>query len=124
MTERRRLFDAGPGRGVRRVVLRDTCDEMGSMREEASLEEDGTLRFLGHDRGQRVTLAFGASVTSYEWTYVVPPDRIGQLTRALGGSPGDDVLALLATYHRRVGGTMDGVFRSPGVRAEFSNWHS
>jgi hypothetical protein len=87
-----------PGRAVRRVVLRDQTDQRGSQYEDAVLEADGTLRVFGQDQGPGVSQHFGEQITSYDWVYVVAPDRIGNLVRALGGNSGDDVLALLAAY--------------------------
>ncbi|HJT99945.1 MAG TPA: hypothetical protein VJ966_01925, partial [Actinomycetes bacterium] len=60
------------GREVRRVVLRDVHDELGSQSEVAVVEDDGTLRVLGHDQGARVSVFFGSGITSYAWAYVVP----------------------------------------------------
>jgi hypothetical protein len=52
----------------------------------------------------RVSEFWGDAITSYEWVYLVAPDRIPALVRLLGGHDGDDVLALLAAYHQRAGG--------------------
>jgi len=43
------------GREVRRVVLLDHTDERGEQHEVAVLEDDGRVRVLGHDRGERVS---------------------------------------------------------------------
>ena len=69
-----------PGRAVRRVILRDLhTDGGGTQFEAAQLEADGTLRITGHDTGPTVTEFFGADISSYEWVYVVPPDRVAVL---------------------------------------------
>jgi hypothetical protein len=93
------------------------------MSEVAILEDDGTVRVLGHDRGARVSQYFGRGITSYEWVYMVPPERVGNLVEALGGG-GDDVLDLLAAYFERNHGGIGMLLRSLEVAAEFSNWHS
>jgi hypothetical protein len=40
-----------PGRAVRRVVLRDIRGDRGTQFEAAQMEDDGTLRVVGHDTG-------------------------------------------------------------------------
>ena len=112
------------GREVRRVVLRDLRDELGSQSEVAVVEDDGTLRVLGHDQGVRVSVFFGSGITSYEWMYVVPPERVGNLVEAMGGGGDDDVLDLLAGHYQRTHGRIGDLLRPPEVAAEFSNWHS
>jgi hypothetical protein len=112
------------GREVRQVVLRDVRDELGSQSELAVVEDDGTLRVLGHDQGARVSVFFGSGITSYEWAYVVPAGRVPNLVGALGGGGDDDVLDLLAGYYERTGGRVGNLLRRPEVAAEFSNWHS
>jgi hypothetical protein len=112
------------GREVRRAVLRDLRDELGSQSEVAVVQDDGTLRVLGHDQGARVSVFFGSGITSYEWMYVVPPERVGNLVEAIGGGGDDDVLALLAGHYQRTQGRIGDLLRRPEVAAEFSNWHS
>jgi hypothetical protein len=48
-----------PGRAVRRVILRDVRDGGGTRSETAQIEDDGTLRIIGHDIGPRVSEFFG-----------------------------------------------------------------
>jgi tetratricopeptide (TPR) repeat protein len=111
-----------PGRAIRRVVLRDQTDQRGSQYEDAVLEADGTLRVFGQDQGSGVSEVFGEDITSYDWVYVVAPDRIGNLVRALGGNSGDDVLALLAAYHQRTNGVISSLLKGAEVAAEFDSW--
>jgi tetratricopeptide (TPR) repeat protein len=111
-----------PGRAVRRLVLRDQTGQQGSQYEDAVLEADGTLRVFGQDQGPSVSQHFGEDVTSYDWVYVVAPDRIGNLVRALGGNSGDDVLALLAAYYHRTNGVISRLLKSAEVAAEFDSW--
>ena len=54
------------GRAVRRVILRDLRDDSGTRFEAAQIEDDGTLRIVGHDTGRRVSEFWGAPITSYE----------------------------------------------------------
>ena len=116
--------EPGVGREVRRVVLRDVRDDLGSQSEVAVVEDDGTLRVLGHDQGARVSVFFGPGITSYEWAYVVPAGRVPNLVEALGGGSDDDVLDLLAGHYQRTGGRIGDVLRQPAVAAEFGNWQS
>ena len=110
---------------MRRIILRELRTDGGSQFEAAQLEDDGTLRITGHDTGQTVSDFFGEDITSYEWAYVVPPDRIQALRHALGGSSdSEDILTALAAYHERQGGRISGLLRNPPVCAAFENWHS
>jgi hypothetical protein len=112
------------GREVRRVVLRDVRDDLGSQSEVAVVEDDGTLRVVGHDQGARVSVFFGSGITSCQWTYVVPAARVPNLVGVLGGGSDDDVLDLLAGYYERAQGTIGDLLRQPEVAAEFDSWHS
>ncbi len=113
-----------PGRATRRVVLCDTRNDRGTQFEAAQLEADGTLRVTGHHTGPGVSEFFGDAITSYDWAYVIAPDRIATLLTLLGGHTGDDVLDLLATYHHQHGGQINDLLRGPQIAATFSNWHS
>jgi hypothetical protein len=113
-----------PGRAARRVVLRDARNDRGAQLEAAQLDDDGALRVTGHHTGPGVSEFFGDAITSYEWAYVIAPDRVGTLFTLLGGHAGDDVLDLLATYHAQHSGQMNDLLRGPEVAATFSNWHS
>jgi hypothetical protein len=113
-----------PGQAVRRVVLRDTRGDRGTQFETAQLEDDGTVRITGRDSGAGVTEFFGGDISSYEWVYVVAPERVYNLLGLLGGQEGGDVLVALAAYHQRHQGLISDVLGSPQVAAEFSNWHS
>ncbi len=113
-----------PGPAVRDVVLRAVSDERGSQHEQAYLGEDGTLWVTGHDQGAGVSDFFGRDITSYEWIYVIAPDRVATLVRLLGGSDDADVLAILAAYHHRHGGVISDKLKDPQVAASFSTWHS
>jgi hypothetical protein len=87
------------------------------------LQEDGSVRIVGHDSGPGVSRFFGPDVTSYEWTYLVTADRVPALIEVLGGSPDADVLRLLVEYHRRTDGVISALLRDDPVNAAFSNWH-
>jgi len=106
------------------VVLRDTGNDRGTQFEAAQLEDDGTLRVTGHHTGPGVSEFFGDAITSYDWAYVIAPDRVGTLFTLLGGHAGDDLLDLLAVYHDQHGGQINDLLRSSQVAAAFSNWHS
>jgi len=113
-----------PGRAVRHVVLRDIHDDRGTQFEAAQIEDDGTLRVVGHDTGPGVSRVFGAAITSYEWVYVVPSGRVGALVQALGAEHSDDVLDALASYYQQHDGQISKLLRSPEIAAEFDNWPS
>jgi hypothetical protein len=113
-----------PGRAVRRVILRDIRDGGGTRLETAQIEDDGTLRVIGHDTGPRVSEFFGTAITSYEWVFIVAPDRVDALLRLLGGAEGGDVLDALAAYYQQHGGQLSELLRGPEVAAYFDNWHS
>jgi hypothetical protein len=113
-----------PGRAVRRVILRDLSDDRGTRSEAAQIEDDGTLRIVGHDTGPRVSEFWGASITSYEWVYVVGPDRVSALHKGLAGEEGGDVLAALEAYYQQHEGQLHDLLTHPEVAAHFSNWHS
>jgi len=113
-----------PGPAARRVILRDTRNERGTQFEAAQIDDDGTLRVTGHHTGPGVSEFFGDAITSYDWAYVIAPDRVGTLLTLLGGHAGDDVLDLLAAYQDQHGGRVDDLLRGPQVAADFSNWHS
>jgi hypothetical protein len=113
-----------PGRAVRRIILRDIRDGGGARLETAQIEDDGTLRIIGHDTGPRVTEFFGQAITSYEWVYVVAPGKVDALIRLLDGAEGDDLLDALAAYYQQHGGQLSELLCSPEVAAQFDNWHS
>jgi hypothetical protein len=117
-------IDQHPGPAARRVILRDTRNERGTQFEAAQIDDDGTLRVTGHDTGPDVSEFFGAAITSYDWAYVIAPDRVGILLILLGGHVGNDVLDRLAAYHDQHGGQFNDLLRGPQVAARFSNWHS
>lgn len=113
-----------PGHAVRRIVLQDSHDDRGTQFEVAQIEDDGTLRVVGHDTGPRVSDFFGPAITSYEWVYVVDPGGVTALAQALGAGQADDVLDALACYYQQHGGRISGLLRSPKIAAQFDNWHS
>jgi hypothetical protein len=111
-----------PGEAVRRRVLRDERNDAGTQYLVAQVEADGTVRVIGHDHGPGVTAFFGSGITSYEWVYVIAPDRVATLVTELGGL-GDDVLDVLAA-HTAAGTRLDPVLRGPSVGAQFDSWPS
>ena len=113
------------GRATRRVVLREVHDSGGSQFEEAVLEDDGTVRITGEDEGPKVSGFWGRSISSYDWVYVVSPDRVPHLIARLGGTPGSDVLDLLARYYGEdKAGQLGQLLRASPVNASFDNWMS
>ena len=63
----------------------------------ATLNRDG-LEIFGADRGPGVARFWGED--EYEWQYWIAAEDIPALVAALGGAPGDDVLALLQRQYR------------------------
>jgi hypothetical protein len=113
-----------PDPAARQVILRDAHNERGTQFEAAQIDDDGTLRVTGHHTGPSVSEFFGAAITSYDWAYVIAPDRVATLLTLLGGHAGDDVLDRLAAYHDQHGGRVNDLLRGPQIAADFRNWHS
>jgi len=80
----------------RQVVLRTERDEDGVRHLAARLTAGGDLVVEGQDIGPGVEYVFGEGNTEYEWTHTVRVADLPALVAALGGEPGDDVLALLS----------------------------
>ncbi|MBW0114518.1 hypothetical protein [Pseudonocardia abyssalis] len=78
------------------VVLRAERDEDGVRHLAARLTAEGDLVVEGQDIGPGVEEFFGEGNTEYEWAHTVRVADLPLLVAALGGAPGDDVLALLA----------------------------
>ena len=106
-----------PGRAVRRVILRDSSDDRGTRYEAAQIEDDGTLRIVGHDTGRRVSEFWGAPIASYEWVYVVGPERVSALHTGLAGEEGGDVLAALEADYQQHEGQLYNLLTGPEVAA-------
>lgn len=113
-----------PGQATERILLRKSRDQRGTQFEFAQIEDDGTLRIVGHDTGPQVSEAFGADITSYEWQYVLTPGKVGRLLATLGGHEDDDVLAALRTYYDQHNGRIYALLTGPDVDASLSTWHS
>ena len=113
-----------PLRPVRRLTLRQTRTETDTQFEEVVLDADGTVYVVGEDHGAGVSAAFGADIRSYEWVYVLPPDRVPHLVEALGGAGGEDVLMLIKTYYESTRGRVHALLCGPDVNATFASWHS
>lgn len=103
--------------GGRTVILRDSRDEGGSRYLAAKLAA-GTLRIEGQDLGQSVEDILGDR--EYEWTWTVAAAAIPAAVQALGGDPGSDPLAVVATWSAANGGADPGQrLRDAGVAIEF-----
>jgi hypothetical protein len=113
-----------PRRPVRQLVLRELRTETDTQFETAILDDDGAVYVVGADRGTGVSAVFGEDIQSYEWVYVISPDRVPHLTQALGGPADDDVLALLKVYYDSVNGRLHAFLCGPEVGANFWTWHS
>jgi len=62
---------------------------------DVCLLEDGSLQFAGQD-----LKTFGKD--EYEYALTVAPGDISKVSAALGGEPGDDVIALLVANAERI----------------------
>jgi hypothetical protein len=88
-------------------------------RIEAGLRQLKQLTIVERS-GDRVPQRY---LASYNWAYVIAPDRVGTLLTLLGGHVGDEVLDLLAAYHDQHGRKINDLLRSSQVAATFNNWH-
>ena len=79
---------------VRSATLREDRQPGYSRVEWAGVDGSGILRIEGQ------SLSTSAESLEYEWAFRVPADQVPALVGALGGSPGDDVLALLVRHCR------------------------
>ena len=113
-----------PRRPVRRLTLREARTETDTQIEEVVLDADGTIYVVGVDRGNGVSAVFGEDIRSYEWVYVIPPDRIPHLVEALGGDQDADVLTLVKAYYDSTRGRLHAFLCGPVVNATFASWHS
>jgi hypothetical protein len=109
---------------VRGRTLRHVVHGEDSQFEGVVLTADGTVFVVGEDRGPRVTEIFGEGITSYEWVYVISPERVPDLRQVAGVAPDADVLEAVARLYERVGGRLYEPLTSPPVSATFDNWHS
>ncbi|HSV94268.1 MAG TPA: hypothetical protein VLH81_14390, partial [Desulfobacterales bacterium] len=104
------------------LVLRHSKDERGTRHLSAHRGADGSLHIDGHDLGSGVADAFGSGNTEYEWCWTVRPDDVPAVVAALGGDPGDDVLAVLARWSAANDGRDPGQgIRDAGVPVVFDN---
>lgn len=87
----------------RTVTLRQVRDEGGSRFLSASEEADGTIRIEGHDLGPGVAAVWGASLTEYEWVWVIHHEDVAAMLAALGGGADDDPLDVLRDWFERHG---------------------
>ncbi len=78
----------------------------------------GTLRIEGQDLGQAVEDILGDR--EYEWTWTIAAAAIPAAVRALGGGPGSDPLAVVATWSAANDGADPGPrLKESGVPVEF-----
>lgn len=82
---------------------------------DAALRPDGTLEFLGQDLNPGNPWG-----REYEYALTVEPADVPRVLAALGGTDGDDVLALLrANAEHIVGGGEQTWLRSLGIEPGF-----
>lgn len=111
-----------PKREPPTITLREVRDDGGWRSLRASLRPDGGLAIDGHDLGPGVEAVLGAGTTEYEWTWSVEPSAVQAVVTALGGEPGDDVLAVLAHWALTADGADPGrALRDAGIPIGFWN---
>jgi hypothetical protein len=76
------------------------------------------------DRGPQVTVNWGDGISSYEWVYVIPPERLPALREVAGVAPDTDPLEAVAQLYMRVRGRLYQPLTDPPVSAIFDNWRS
>jgi hypothetical protein len=86
------------------VIPRHIADSDGIRHLEARRLADGTVVIEGQDLGRGVSAVFGDAGSEYEWTRTIRPGDVPMAIRALGGTDGDDLLALLADWAAAHGG--------------------
>ena len=89
------------------VVLRDLDDADGTRRLEAEWRMGGAIVIEGRDVGPGVERFWGDDHYAWEWS--IGPEAIPAMIAALGGTPGDDPLALLKAWYDAGDG------RDPGI---------
>ena len=115
-------FDTGShGRAEPRWVQlqNERRDDGSSLSMSAETRDDGTLEISGHDLGP-VAAAFDGE---YEWWYVVEPGNVAALSAALGGEPGEHIIALLQRRYSGAGSyDLGDALRRSGVPYRFHSW--
>jgi hypothetical protein len=100
---------------VRRTSLREDSRPGYSRSEWAALDESGALSIEGQ------SLSSSADFYEYEWAFRVVAEQVPRLVAALGGTAGDDVLALLVE-HCRVHHPPDFPGLMDGAAIEYEFW--
>jgi hypothetical protein len=86
---------------------------------EAVLDDDGNLVFEGQDLNGWLGYA------EYEYWITAPAALVPRVVAALGGSPGDDVLALLAEHAQEIVQRGESTWlRSLGIEPQISTHSS
>ena len=104
-----------PGRSV---SLRSATDGGSSYYLDATLETDGSLTLAGQNLGPTVSYD-----GEYEYWYTVQAEHVPALVVALGGEPGDDIIAVLERHwsgDAAVG--IGGALNHSGVEFHFSDY--
>lgn len=81
------------------VVLRDLDDADGTRHLEAEWRMGGAIVIEGRDVGPGVERFWGEGNNRYEWEWSIGPEAIPAMIAALGGTEGDDPLALLKAWY-------------------------
>jgi hypothetical protein len=92
--------------------------------EAAQVEDDGTLRITRLDRGPgsaSCSVTRSRPTNGSTWS---PRTGSAPCSGSSAGQDGDEVLAVLAAYHRRASGRLSGILQNPEVAHAFTNWRS
>ena len=88
------------------------CDRDG-LHFEAGLNAEGTLTISGQD------LRPGLGWDEYEYAFSIPPEDMRLIRAALGGTPDDPVLELLAEANERIVPNVKSWLDAVGARYKF-----
>jgi hypothetical protein len=100
------------------VILRDVEDADGTRYLDATMDARGRLVIEGQDVGAGVERLFGEGYREYEWRWTVPADLVPAAAGALGGSPGEAPLAVVARWIGEHGTDPGSAIRAAGIRIE------
>jgi len=91
-------------------------DAYGRRHLEVSQLASGDVSVAGHDIGA----ALPGGTSEYEYAWTIPGAEIAELVTALGGGPGEDVLALLvAGFPTNPSARLGPFFEEHGIHARF-----
>lgn len=103
-----------------KVVLRAERDGVDSRFLDAWLDQYGDLHIDGQDLGPGTAMV--SSDGEYEWFRTFRAAEVPGVVEALGGEPGQDVMAFLAGMWAGRGNELETRLREAGLRGEIDVW--